>query len=265
MFGGALSWLELSSAIDSGDWDALLARRNRIAWALFRRSPVMTLIRALGEGLLRMGRPVHLAFGHRGYAIALVGPDGAGKSSLARALSQDPEIRAQTIYLGTNPHGGAGRLEPSRLGLSAAEPRTKNGRGLPTRLVRQWRGSVAGWFLKHRGRFVVYDRHPWEGKLAPDRGILARARRAILTFLCPRPDLFVVLEVPPEALHARAPEHSRRRAEDHAARYRRLAQIVPGAVIVDASAPLDETRVRLTRLVWDRYYHHVTGAPLVRS
>src|SRR5262245_21661073 len=50
----------------------------------------------------------------RGVLIALLGPDGAGKTSLAQALVDSEQVRARHIYMGLNVNASTIGLPTSR-------------------------------------------------------------------------------------------------------------------------------------------------------
>jgi hypothetical protein len=63
----------------------------------------------------------------------------------------------------------------------------------------------------------------------------------------------VVLDAPAEVVHRRKPEHGLERLEADRRAYADLAQRLPTATVVDASAAVEDTRRRVTALVWRRY------------
>src|SRR5207244_2485913 len=79
----ALPWEAFATAAEAATWGDLLAWRGPLARRLFRRQPLACVARTLRLVLLRRLRPVLCAVQRRGLSVALVAPDGAGKSTLA--------------------------------------------------------------------------------------------------------------------------------------------------------------------------------------
>ena len=125
----------------------------------------------------------------RGFTVALVGPDGAGKSSVARRLASELPLPSSYLYMGVNPasgnhllpttravaalrrrFGGAGDTGP---GLRASErptgtldapSRTRGGAArtvlrLANRLAEEWYRQAIAWRHVRRGDVVILDRH----------------------------------------------------------------------------------------------------------
>jgi thymidylate kinase len=206
-----------------------------------------------------------------GLIVALVGPDGTGKSTIMRRLPHLLGGSVKTVYAGDNPEAGERLLPTTRL-LWWLRRRTHGPlvHGPPP-LERPPRRSVARrtltaprsvlllanqcaeeWVRLRRasrwaaaGNLVVLDRsylHDyWHHDIAAtDRSPLQRVHGFWLEHVLPRPDLTIVLDAPPEVLFARKPEGtlaalSRRRAE-----YADLEQLSPATVVVDAARPLAE-------------------------
>ncbi|MEX1171242.1 MAG: hypothetical protein WEG56_01400 [Chloroflexota bacterium] len=188
-------------------------------------------------------------FVRRGVSVALLGPDGAGKSTLCAGLGAGGPLPVRSVYLGLygGRHGGTSR-------------RSFPGIGFVGRVLRMWRGWLVGRIAVARGRIVVFDRHPYDARLSTgDRGdgrtTSARTRRsglvrAALGRSLPRPDLVVVLDAPAELLYARKPEHPMERVEAQRTAYLDLASRLPGAEVVDVSGSTDDVVRRVTGLVW---------------
>ena len=265
--GPTLRWSEAAAAIAGRNWEQLLSRRRTIAGVLFRRAPFGSVRHWLGGQIARLARPLLVPFGRRGFFVALLGPDGAGKSTLARALADDPQIRARIVYMGSNP--GAGLASTRWIERWRGDRLAGHGRGggalirgitYGNRLFEQaWRSLVAvAWGL--RGRLVVFDRHPHEALIAdPAHGRGAQLRRRLLRGFCARPDLILLLDAPPEQLRSRKSEHTLERLARQRDRYRSLSLAFRGLVVIDASVPQEESVRRVTSAVWSGYRRRLEG------
>ena len=224
VFLGACAWLRAGSP-------AAHARlRSRLTWALIRRDP-RNAIRLAAFRMSRLART-----DRRGGVIALVGPDGAGKSTVLEAvMARGAGIRSprlESVYLG--PWGqletGLVRLT-RRLGLiPSREPWGRRVAAMdaqfpqaalkwvrseikaivfyPAMLAELWwryLRSVAP--RTRRGAWVVADRYItdlrylYKGDLMPNYRLL----RAAVCWLYPMPALFVLVDQTPEIIHRRKP------------------------------------------------------------
>jgi len=233
----------IETAAHSGDGTALarLGRRLDRSWSL-RRLPTVTG-RIVLNRLLRRAARVLPFMGGRGLSVALLGPDGAGKSTLSAALADAFPVPVRRIYLGVYGRGLDGATKGS------------GGRfGLPGRLVWVWRRSLAAAWQRSRGRIVVFDRHVLDLALgAPGSGRKARLRRRLLVRAAPTPGLSVILDVSGDELFRRKGEHDPGSLETQRSRYLELAERLPTATVVDASADADTVRRRVIAAVWAVY------------
>lgn len=148
---------------------------------------------------------------NKGCFVVLIGPDGVGKTSLARALhnrfSGDfryfhfrPTLRAQSI--GEPASGG----RP----LSADRPRMITGWfRLGVNFIRFWLGYLLVVRpIRRRGGLVVGDRWAFGYILDPNSVRYAGPRwlAALALLALPRPDLICALVAPASVIHARKPE-----------------------------------------------------------
>jgi len=145
------AWIELEAVGPA--LAAAWRRRHRLA--SLRRRAIGRLARS--AGLFLRSR--------RGMTVALVGPDGAGKSSSAAALARSFPLAVRTVY-----------MSPAMTPRRGPSPR---GARLALRIGAQlWRWCRAQ-ALRLRGRLVLFDRYAYDA-LLPARwplGPLGRLRR----------------------------------------------------------------------------------------
>ena len=73
--------------------------------------------------------------------------------------------------------------------------------------------------------------------------------------LYPKPDLFILLEAPPEELFRRKPEASVEYLRDRQEQYLRMGRTLPAFRIVDATQPLDDVVAEVESLIAS----HISG------
>jgi thymidylate kinase len=261
----AITWYALRRAFETQNWQALMHQRAAVMRQLFWRAPVKSTWRLLSGWLLRRLRPVLLAVRCRGLAVALLAPDGAGKTTLAQALSHDPHLRARYIYMGTNANASTIKLPTGRWlqkARNSGSRRPPQGglRGLHfcRRLLEQWYRSGAGLYHTWRGRVVIFDRYTYDAVLAPPASTPGkRLRRWLLHYTCPAPDLVLVLDAPGVTFYTRKGEHTPEYLERQRQRYLSLQETLSNLIIIDATRSASEVCHDVTAVIWQHY-----GGPL---
>jgi thymidylate kinase len=205
-------------------------------------------------------------------SVALIGPDGAGKSTVTERLEREAlPAPVKRIYMGVNLQAGGLMLPTTRLALAiktargrrpdmvapfAAPPPSTGGaarraaRG-PARLARLFLWLAEEWFRQlvaqyhlRRGAIVVFDRHFYADYFHQDaaagaRPLTARVHGFLLRNVYPKPDLVICLDAPGHVLFDRKHEASAEWLERRRGQYLQLATEVPHFVVVDADRPLD--------------------------
>ncbi len=228
----------------SGDVEALidLGRRMRARPALSVR------VRRIAARLVRWLDRRDPPFLRRGVSVALLGPDGTGKSTLSERLLRDGPLEVRAVYLGL--YGGQ-RERP--------DGRRIPGVGFARRLLRMWRGWLIGRLHVARGRVVVFDRHPIEARSSLGRGRRAPIGRRLLARSIPAAEVIVVLDAPAAVLYARKPEHPVERLDAQRTAYLELARRLPAATVVDVDRPAAAVLHEVDAIVWGHLARR--GAP----
>jgi thymidylate kinase len=202
------------------------------------------------------------------FTVALVGADGAGKTTIARRLERDHPLPIRYLYMGVNPAASDRLLPSTRLGGRLRSPGDRRRGGRVRRSVRawlrvgnlvaeEWYRQVRVWGHLRRGRVVVFDRHFLADYRAHDisgHSSLPLSRRLhgfLLSRVYPRPDLVICLDAPPEVLHARKPEDTIDRLACRRQEYLDQAAAEDAVVLIDASRPLEDVTAEVFDVVSD--------------
>jgi thymidylate kinase len=135
--------------------------------------------------------------GRRGLLVTVLGPDGAGKSTLVETLGEAWPWPHQRIYFGLWPDAHD----------SSAVSRVLWPLRRPLRAMGRYGAGVVA---SSRGRLVVFDRYVYDAAVPPRAGhlVLKRIYFAVLLRCVPAPDVAVLLEAPGDVLFARKGEMS---------------------------------------------------------
>lgn len=206
-------------------------------------------------------------------SVALIGPDGAGKSTITELLEQEAlPAPVKRIYMGVNLEASSLMLPTTRLALAvksargrrsdmvgpgaAAAPasggpvrRTVKVGGRAVRLLlwvaEEWFRQLVAEYHRRRGAIVVFDRHfyadyyHFDVSAARRRPAGSRVHGWLLEHAYPKPDLVICLDAPGQVLFDRKGEASVEWLEQRRRQYLQLATVLPNFVVVDVDRPLD--------------------------
>ena len=197
----------------------------------------------------------------RGFTVALVGPDGSGKTTVARRLEGQLPLPVAVMYMSINPASGNHLLPTTWLGwvlrgrpqhIEAARwehtfrtmSMAAEAVSMANQVAEEWYRALVACLMVRHSRIVVLDRHYYYDYFATD--IVADGRRrtqrlhGYMLQRYPRPHLTIYLDAPPEVLLARKGEGTR---ESVCALRRELLEALRstgGGVIIDGTQPLDD-------------------------
>jgi thymidylate kinase len=205
-------------------------------------------------------------------SVALIGPDGAGKTSITRRVAETLPLPSRTIYMGVNLESSTLMLPTTRLILMAKRSRggrpdltvsareaapaqrrplgsrvkrsLKSGVRMTNWVAEEWFRQAVAAYARRRGQVVIFDRHFFCDYYAYDvvprhgpRPLSARVHGFLLAHAYPKPDLVIYLDAPAEVLHARKQEGTIEFLEERRQDYLSLADVFERFVVVDAVRP----------------------------
>jgi thymidylate kinase len=220
------------------------------------------------------------------FTVAIVGSDGAGKTTISRRVAASLPFSVKTMYMGVNLEMHEPMLPTTRLVLEVkralgkrpdmvaalsgvgSEPRAgarsrgvtaavKSSVKIANWVAEEWFRQLIAWYhSKLRHRVVIFDRHFFADYYAYDvapgakrRPLASRVHGQILQRAYPKPDLFVYLDASPEVLLARKGEGTLEFLERRRREYLELRGVVRNFVVVDADRPADEVAEDVVRII----------------
>jgi hypothetical protein len=238
-------------AVQSSEWDALAELGGRLASELKRRRPLGERLRLLTSSGVRMARKPLLLRRRRGLNLALLGPNGVGKSTAAAGLQRTFPFESRVVYMGM----WKATVEPRGPALVVAE--------ILARPLRIWSRYLVAQYHQLRGRLVVFDRYVYEALLPAQPPLLAikRAYFWLLAHALPATSAVIVLDVPGQVAYGRKQENPPDELESERRVYAQLNGRVPSLELVDAGADAATVRAEITTILWRELAARWQGIP----
>jgi thymidylate kinase len=222
--------------------------------------------------------------------VAIIGADGAGKTTIANKLMRSFPLPMKYLYMGMNPQSSNFALPTSRiiyrlkmnrfqrqssaadnsdstfLSLHTIEHRQdRRGRigaaaRLLNRLAEETYRQLVSWTYQFRGYIVLYDRHflfDFSSKSTEEsehsQRVSSRIHLWFLNHIYPKPDLIVFLDAPPEVLITRKQEVPLEYLQARREAFLDKGEEVAGFIRVDADRPLDSVYEEVSRHIMQFY------------
>ncbi len=219
-------------------------------------------------------------------SVALIGPDGAGKTTIARMIEKSFPVPIKYLYMGVSVESSNIALPTTRIveyfkrrrrkqnGVTAAKnlvpPNRKNGKhkksGLrallrfSNRLAEEWYRQYLSWNYRRQGQIVVYDRH-YKFDFELDKVKLAGEKtsftdwlhRWFLARVYPAPDVVIYLDAPAEVLFARKGEFTLEWLDSRRQAFIKQGKKTPNFFQIDATQPLEKVFASVTERIMQHY------------
>jgi thymidylate kinase len=250
-FWGARNAALLIAAANSGDWKSVRRNLGQLGTEARKRAFLRRPLQVLGTWLCRIaGRAKRCFRPDSGLDVVFLGPDGAGKSSVIRAVRRELIGAFPKTKLYSFPPALLRRLHrhpmcPDKL-PHAAPPRS---------LLASVSRAVLYWFVYHTfgyyvtvhlalasSTLVLHDRHLVD-TLVDSRRYRYTGPSWLLRLiwrLIPKPDLVILLDAPAEVLQARKQEVPFEETTRQRQAYLSLVGTIRNGHVVDAARPMEQ-------------------------
>jgi len=210
----------------------------RYSWVKSRTPKEQVIVHA--HQVLRQLGIAQRSHSSRGMKVTILGPDGAGKTTLALGLRDTLGVPSRYVYNGL---WREGRLER----LLSHVPGTR----LLLLLFRLVARSIRTDYHSWRRRMVLIDRFTYDAYLiSSEDGYKQRISAFLLLKLFAKPDLAILLDIPGSVAFSRKGEQSPEIIDVWRDRYLSLKDKLPELVILDATASPQEVLRAATEAIW---------------
>jgi len=223
------------------------------------------------------------------FTVALIGPDGAGKSTIGQQLEHLLPLPVKYVYMGVNLESSnlvlpttrilleikrargarpdmAGPPDPERVKplpknkLKRAAVELKVGLRMANLMAEEWFRQAIVWRHLRQGNIVLFDRHFFADYYALEivddgtkKPIGRRVHSYMLKHYYPKPDLIICLDAPAEVLFARKGEGTPALLERRRQEYLQLRNVVDHFATVDATQSQAEVIRQVKDLICNFY------------
>ena len=208
--------------------------------------------------------------------VAIVGPDGVGKSTLIKILKEEiishltfTNVEVKHWRPGILPQLGnlIGKHTTDSNVNNNVAPRRQPGRFQFLRIGYYFIDFILGYFLRDRIKssrweLILYDRCALDMAIDPIRyGLSSTRGTRLLWRLIPKPDLVVLLYDDPERIHARKPELPKEEIDQQLKKWMRLAEEGEVDAIIRVDSTPEEIAHRVKNLIIESFIEK-NGGPI---
>jgi len=243
----------LIEAAESGCWDPVMSIKRDLRIQLRKKSSFC------GRRVIWfVKRLFSRSISPSGLHIAFLGPDGSGKTSIMKiALPLLARVFFSTTYIHFRFFPGRNKKE-SR---SVNDPHGQVSWSLPVSVAKifyYWFDYFVGWLLvvwpkRVRSQLIIFNRYYHDILVDPKRyrygGPIWLARW--VGKLIPKPDIWILLDAPPEVLQERKQEVPFEETVRQRKEYLKLVKGMENGIVIDASKSLDEVVGDVNRAIVD--------------
>ena len=213
------------------------------------------------------------------FTVCLVGPDGVGKTTVARRIEATLPHPVKYIYMGLNTGAANYALPTTRLWSARRRRKWRKAGirdfdelqrikrtskitpipfyrwpdniarkvlGLVNNIFEEWYRHFIAWVFEKRGYIVIFDRHfiyDFHGVNGNGQSSLYRAKRQIHDFILKKtisdPELVICLDAPSEIIFSRKNEFTIKEIDIKRRNYLSLAGMLDNFTIIDANKSLE--------------------------
>lgn len=279
-FGECLT-KEVWPLIKQGYLEDTITYQHSLAWSAWRRSAKNQFISTIFESIKHIYFEIIRRSKRSTFSmIAVVGPDGVGKTTFINLLQQEmsrvmvKDLNAiQVIHFRPSILPNIKKLLSGKQYDSSKEEFSSPHRAAPAsfpsslvRLVYYWFDYFFGyWFVNRRkcvkGNLLVFDRYYYDFIVDPRRSRinLPPCIRNLFLFLTPLPDFVFFLDCDPDVVYARKQELERDEIERQLIEYRKLALKYSNRFIrLDALKPPQSSCQHAFRVLVERSFPRVS-------
>jgi thymidylate kinase len=226
----------LVASAAAGDWDEITSRE----WRIPKNAGPTLISRALSTGR-RIGSLFNLR--SRGLCVAVIGPDGAGKSTLVGGLQQTLPFRTRRIYMGLT----GGRMRRAQLLRVPGLIFAAQGALL-------WARYLHALLRSADGEIVLFERYVLDGAVSAGTPLsaLQQLSRRVQRWIVPPVDLVLLLDASGRTMFDRKGEYSSGTLETWRAQYRKLERSVRNVVVIDAEQTAEAVLKTAQAAIWSR-------------